>query len=100
MTIGWHFDNTYSKLPDAFREIVKPIPVKSPELILLNKNLANELNLNFNDLSNKEISELFSGNSLPKNSVSIAQAYVISIWAFYNAGRRKSYFNWRTSIKK
>ena len=75
MTIGWHFDNTYSKLPDAFREIVKPIPVKSPELILLNKNLANELNLNFNDLSNKEISELFSGNSLPKNSVSIAQAY-------------------------
>ena len=75
MTVGWHFDNTYSKLPDSFREIVKPVPVKSPELILLNENLAEELNLNFNDLSKKEISELLSGNSLPKNSNSIAQAY-------------------------
>ncbi len=75
MTVGWHFDNTYSKLPDSFREIIKPVPVKSPELILLNENLAKELNLNFGDLNNKEISELFSGNSLPKNSNSIAQAY-------------------------
>ena len=75
MTVGWHFDNTYSKLPDSFREIIKPVPVKSPELILLNENLADELNLNFNDLSKKEISELLSGNSLPKNSNSIAQAY-------------------------
>ena len=75
MTVGWHFDNTYSKLPDSFREIIKPVPVKNPELILLNENLAKELNLNFADLTNKEISELFSGNSLPKNSYSIAQAY-------------------------
>ena len=50
MTVGWHFDNTYSKLPDSFREIIKPVPVKNPELILLNENLAKELNLNFADL--------------------------------------------------
>ena len=24
MTIGWHFDNTYSKLSDNFKEIIKP----------------------------------------------------------------------------
>ena len=54
---------------------IKPVPVKNPELILLNENLAKELNLNFSNLTNKEISELFSGNSLPKNSNSIAQAY-------------------------
>ena len=75
MTIGWHFDNTYSKLPNSFKENIRPVPVKKPELILLNKDLAKELDLNFSNLSKKEISELFSGNSLPKNSNSIAQAY-------------------------
>ena len=75
MTIGWHFDNTYSKLPDSFKENINPVPVKSPELIMLNKDLAKELNLNFSNLNNKEISELFSGNSLPPESNSIAQAY-------------------------
>ena len=75
MTIGWCFDNTYSKLPDPFKEEITPIPVKNPELIILNKNLSRELNLDFSNLDNKKISELFSGNSLPPGSNSIAQAY-------------------------
>ena len=75
MTIGWCFDNTYYKLPDKFKENIKPVPVKKPELVLLNKNLAEKLNLDFSDLNNKEISELFSGNFLPEGSNSLAQAY-------------------------
>ena len=75
MTIGWCFDNTYSKLPDSFKEIIDPVPVKNPELVILNKNLSKELNLDFSNLDNKKISELFSGNSLPPGSSSIAQAY-------------------------
>tara|TARA_B100001996_G_scaffold264349_1_gene206234 strand:- start:244 stop:1692 length:1449 start_codon:yes stop_codon:yes gene_type:complete len=75
MTVGWCFDNSYYKLPNIFKEDIKPIPVKKPELILLNKSLAKELNLDFSNLNNKEISELFGGNSLPKGSNSIAQAY-------------------------
>tara|TARA_B110001450_G_scaffold20967_1_gene19044 strand:+ start:226 stop:1674 length:1449 start_codon:yes stop_codon:yes gene_type:complete len=75
MTIGWCFDNTYYKLSDRFKENVNPTPVKKPELVLLNNNLAEELDLNFSNLDNKEISELFSGNQLPKGSNSIAQAY-------------------------
>jgi len=75
MTIGWCFDNTYYKLPDAFKENINPIPVKNPELIILNKNLADELNLDFSNLDNEQISKLLSGNSLPKGSNSIAQAY-------------------------
>ena len=63
MTIGWCFDNTYSKLPDPFKEEIKPIPVKNPELVILNKDLSKELNLDFSNLDNKKISELFSGNS-------------------------------------
>ena len=75
MTIGWCFDNTYSKLPDPFKEEISPIPVKKPELIILNKNLSKDLNLDFSNLDNKKISELFSGNTLPDGSNSIAQAY-------------------------
>ena len=75
MTIGWCFDNTYSKLPDPFKEKIGPIPVKNPELIILNKNLSKDLNLDFSNLDNKIISELLSGNTLPQGSNSIAQAY-------------------------
>ena len=75
MTIGWCFDNTYSKLPEIFKENINPLPVKKPELVVLNKDLAKKLDLNFSDLNNKEISELFAGNSLPPESNSIAQAY-------------------------
>ncbi len=75
MTIGWCFDNTYSKLPDPFKEKIGPVPVSNPELVILNKNLSKELDLDFSNLDNKKISELFSGNSLPPGSNSIAQAY-------------------------
>ena len=75
MTIGWCFDNTYFKLPKAFKEDIKPIPVKKPELVLFNKELGEDLNLNFSDLNNQRLAELFSGNSLPDGSNSIAQAY-------------------------
>ena len=75
MTIGWCFDNTYSRLPDSFKENIGPVPVKKPKLVILNNNLADELNLDFSSLNDKEISELFAGNSLPPGSKSIAQAY-------------------------
>jgi len=73
--INWNFDNTYFNLPSVFRENIKPIPVKKPELILFNKNLAENLNLDFSNSNNQELSELFSGNSLPEGSNSLAQAY-------------------------
>ena len=75
MTIGWHFDNSYSKLSDTFREEIKPIPVINPELVVLNESLASELNLDFSKIDKKELSKIFSGNSLPSGSSSIAQAY-------------------------
>ena len=75
MTIGWRFDNTYFKLSKAFKEDIKPIPVKKPELVLFNKELAENLNLDFSNLDKQNLSELFSGNSLPDGSNSLAQAY-------------------------
>ncbi len=75
MTIGWHFDNSYSKLSKTFKEDIKPTPVHEPELVVLNEELAKNLNLNFSGLDKKKLAEIFSGNSLPDGTNSIAQAY-------------------------
>ena len=75
MTIGWHFNNSYSKLSDTFREEIKPVSVNNPEIIIFNESLASELNLDFSKIDKKELSKIFSGNSLPNGSNSIAQAY-------------------------
>ena len=80
MTIGWCFDNTYSKLPDPFKEKIGPVPVSNPELVILNEDLSKELDLDFSNLDNRKISELFSGNSLPPGSNSIAQAYACLLY--------------------
>jgi uncharacterized protein YdiU (UPF0061 family) len=75
MTIGWHFDNTYSRLSKTFKEDIKPTPVHSPELIIFNDQLAKHLNLDFSKTDKKELSQIFSGNSLPEGTNTIAQAY-------------------------
>ena len=74
-SINWNFDNTYSRLPNSFKENIKPIKVKNPELIILNENLAKNIDLNFSNIDRSELSALFAGNSLPEKSNSIAQAY-------------------------
>ena len=73
--INWNFDNSYSRLPNAFKENIKPVSVKNPKLLLLNEKLASDLNLNFENITKDELSEIFAGNVLPKGSNSIAQAY-------------------------
>ena len=75
MTIGWHFDNTYLKLSKTFREEIKPTPVHDPNLVILNEALAKDLNLDFSKINNKDLAKLFSGNVLPNDTNTIAQAY-------------------------
>ena len=73
--INWNFDNTYFNLSEPFREKISPSPVKKPEIILLNNDLAKLISLDFSKISNSELSNVFSGNLLPAGSNSIAQAY-------------------------
>jgi len=73
--IGWCFDNTYSSLPGAMLSRISPAPVKSPKIIILNKELSEELDLNFSSTNDYELSAILSGNLLPEGSESIAQAY-------------------------
>ena len=74
-TIGWNFDNSYSNLPKSFIYEISPVPVKRPELVILNYDLAIQMGLNFSKVGGEELAKIFSGNSLPKGTKSIAQAY-------------------------
>ncbi len=74
-SIGWRFDNTYSRLPDAFFAAAKPATVKAPRLVILNHQLAQKLGLDFNGLSPDAIASLFAGQDLPSGAKPIAQAY-------------------------
>jgi uncharacterized protein YdiU (UPF0061 family) len=73
--IGWHFDNTYSRLPKVMSSQLNPIPVKDPKLTIFNHSFSKELGLDFSSLNNNQIASIFSGNLLPKESKCIAQAY-------------------------
>ena len=73
--IGWHFDNTYSRLPKVMSSQLNPIPVKNPKLTIFNHDFSKELGLDFSSLNNNQIASIFSGNLLPKESKCIAQAY-------------------------
>ena len=42
--IGWNFDNSYLNLPEIFFSKINPVKDSSPELIIINEKLSNELN--------------------------------------------------------
>ena len=68
-----NLQNTYSELPKDFHRSTKPTPVSKPKILSMNYELANELSI---DTSNEiQLLEYFSGNIVPKNSMTIAMAY-------------------------
>ena len=73
--LNFNFDNTYANLPDLMATKLAPIAVKKPELIIFNKELADELSLDFSNINDQELAEIFSGNTLPEGSIPLAQAY-------------------------
>ena len=73
--IGWKFDNSYTRLNEIMMTKTYPVSVKNPKLVVLNYGLAKELGLNFLELTEKELADLFTGNSLPEGSEPLAQAY-------------------------
>jgi len=73
--IGWHFDNSYARLPEMMLSRLAPVPVQMPKLIILNHTLSKNLGLDFSTLTDEHIASIFAGNLLPQGSESIAQAY-------------------------
>ena len=74
-TVGWLFDNTYSRLPDVFFAPAKPAKMRAPRVSILNHRLAGELGLNLVVLTTEAAAALFAGQDLPSGSRPIAQAY-------------------------
>lgn len=72
---GWKFDNSYARLPETFYTKLSPTHVKSPELIIFNRSLAESLGLEASELESREGTEVFAGNLLPEGSEPLAQAY-------------------------
>jgi len=73
--IGWNLDNSYARLPKSFFSSLKPTPVRSPKLIILNNPLATFLGLNIQALQSDEGVEMLAGNRIPKGALPLAQAY-------------------------
>ncbi len=74
MTAHFPFDNSYARLPERFFTRQPPVPVTAPELIAINRPLAEDLNLSLPD-DEDEIAAIFAGNSLPDGATPIAQVY-------------------------
>lgn len=69
------FDNTYARLPERFYERIDPARVPSPELILANRQLANELGMDADWLESAEGTAVLAGNAVPEGAEPVAQAY-------------------------
>jgi uncharacterized protein YdiU (UPF0061 family) len=74
-TVGWQFDNSYSRLPELFFAPAMPAKVRGARLTILNYRLAVELGLNFGEISPLSVAALFAGQELPAGCRPIAQAY-------------------------
>lgn len=72
---GWNLKHTYTSLPEKFYSLKEPVPVKDPEIVLFNKQLAKDLGLNFEEVDDKQLAQLFAGNVFPDGSKPFAQAY-------------------------
>ncbi|RUL50764.1 protein adenylyltransferase SelO [Lysinibacillus antri] len=75
MGIGWNFDNSYARLPNSFYATIELNPVRSPQLIKLNKQLAKELGLDSEELQSEKGIAILAGNTAPDGSHPLAQAY-------------------------
>ena len=73
--LSLHLESSYTDLPDVFFSRLIPTPVKKPELVILNKTLAEEIGMDLSGISRNQLAELFSGNLIPKNTSPFAQAY-------------------------
>ncbi len=80
---GWNFDNSFKLLPDILMTTIKPIPVKDPKIFIFNERLEKYLGLNFSKINLREKDLLLSGNKIPMNTQTIAQAYAGHQFGFF-----------------
>ncbi len=72
---GWNLDNSYSRLPESFFSRAELSRVRAPKLVILNARLCESIGISSDHLQSDEGISILAGNSIPENSVPIAQAY-------------------------
>ena len=72
---GWNLQSNYTQISDKLFSELKPDIVTNPSTVIVNNELAKKLGLNLKGMSKKDLSNLFSGNTLPHGSKPFAQAY-------------------------
>ncbi len=75
MSNSINFENSYAKELNEICEKCMPVGFLKSEFLLKNYRLAEELGIDNNFIDSKECLSIFSGMSLPKSSIPIAQAY-------------------------
>ena len=73
MTVTIPFNNSYARLPERFYTRMNPTPVKKPELLKFNSELATEMGIAHG--ADDELAEVFSGNLIPEGAEPLAQVY-------------------------
>jgi uncharacterized protein YdiU (UPF0061 family) len=69
------FDNTYARELDGMYATQEPRPVTDPALVVLNRELADELGVDGDALAAADGVAVLAGNRLPEGATPIAQAY-------------------------
>lgn len=73
MTLHIPFDNSYARLPGRFFTRLNPMPVKAPQLIRFNHDLAADLGIE--PAKDDDLATVFGGNTVADGSEPLAQAY-------------------------
>ncbi len=71
----FNFENTYIDLPESFYSEINLNPVKKPELVIFNEDLAKFLEIDADCLKSEENLEILAGNKKVEGGEYIAQAY-------------------------
>lgn len=69
------FDNTYSRLPEAFHRRVRPTPLPKPYLVSFNSAVSEMIGLDPKEVEKQEFLEFFTGNRLFPGSEPISAIY-------------------------
>lgn len=73
--VRFPFDNSYARLPEGFFSKAEPAGFAAVQLLLFNEALADQLGIERDGATEKELAEVFSGQRLPEGSQPLAQAY-------------------------
>jgi uncharacterized protein YdiU (UPF0061 family) len=75
LALGWNFDHSYARLPETLFHRQHPVPVRAPQLVVLNHALGETLGLSLHTAPDAALAALFAGNTLPEGAHPLAQAY-------------------------